>query len=1134
MRRSILLFLFLALSSVQPARMLAQVTTGGMSGIVSDAEGKALPGVRVVATHEPSGTKYGAITNSSGRYNLAGLRTGRPYSAKFSSIGLKEQAFSDIAVTLGNAYLLDVRMKSADVQLQEITVSAKKSSVLNEQRTGAATNVGTQVLETMPTLNRSIADFTRTDPRANGLSFGGQDRRYINFTVDGSSYNNNFGLSDLPGGQTNSTPISLDAIEEIQVNMAPYDVRQAGFTGAGINAITRKGDNQVRGSVFYNQRSGNLLGTSTSGGDLPAAARQFNVQQFGGRLGGPIIENKLFFFINGEYEARTDPGTTNRASTGDAAADAASNTVRRGINLTDSLNRLKNFLIQNFQYDPGVFQEYNLQTWSAKATARLDYNIDEGQRVSLRYNFLRSYREIGVSSTILGNAIGIIRTGRSNLNAMNFSSSNYIQNNDLNSIVAEYNGSFGSDWFVNVIAGYTQNRDYRALPAGRSFPLVDIAVGGLIATTFGDEPFTPNNRLDTDTWQFQANVTRYLGDHVITVGTNIEAYSYFNVFTPQISSVYQFNSFTDFYQAVAGQNVRLASYNNWFSAVSGTPAPAALSNAVQAGIYAQDEWNATERFKLTLGVRGDYVVIGQTAPFNPQVATLRFNNLQGNPESFSTSQLPTPKFLISPRIGFNWDVNGDRTTQIRGGVGIFTGRIPFVVISNQVGNTGMFNGAFTLGNTTVLNTSVLPGTTTPIRWSPLTAAGQNPNIPADATSRVPPVSYEVNMTSPNFQYPQVLRSNLAIDQELPLGIVATLEGIYTQNINQVFYRNANLPLSPGAFTGRDNRPRFPGSFQTGNSVLPGITRADSANRLNPNLSAAYILDNTNAGNSLQATIQLQRAFDFGLSLMAAYTYSATTDLGDYGSTLGGTIGGLSNTRGYNFTDLAFSSQDITNRFIANISYRINWADIGAPSVIGKTSISLFLAAQNQNRLSYIYANDLNGDGFNSDLLFVPADQSQIAFLPLTIGAGTSARTFDANAQWTALNNYISQDPYLSSRRGQYSERNGFLRAILTRIDLSIAHDFVLDLGKPTGLQVRFDIFNFTNLLNKAWGVSDVVALTNPLTYAGATTDGRPQYRVVGGLVDADSGTLSLPATLRSGNGIGDVWQAQLGFRITFN
>jgi hypothetical protein len=688
---------------------------------------------------------------------------------------------------------------------------------------------------------------------------------------------------------------------------------------------------------------------------------------------------------------------------------------------------------------------------------------------------------------------------------------------------------------LNVITGWTGNRDYRFLPGSRSMPLVDIALGGSIVTTFGDEPFTPNNRLDTDTWQFQANLTHYLGDHTLTAGTNVEAFTYFNVFTPQFSSVYQFNSFTDFYQAVAGQNVRLASYNNWFSAVPGDPAPAARTNAQQIGLYLQDEWNVVSGLKLTIGLRADYINVGQTALFNPQIAGLNFRNLSNGLESFSTSQLPRPQLLFSPRLGFNWDVTGDRSTQIRGGLGIFTGRVPFVVISNQVGNTGMTNGAFTLGNATVLNVTPLPGTTTPIRWSPQTAPGQNPNIPADATSRVPPASYEVNLTNPSFQYPQVFRANLAVDQELPLGIIGTLEGIYTQNINAVLYRNANLPASPGNFNGPDNRPRFPGSFVSGQSVLPGISRADSANRINQNISAAYILDNTNQGNSLQATASLQRVFDFGLSAQVAYTYSATRDLGDYGSTLGGTIGSLFTIRGYNFQDLTFSSNDITNRVIANIGYRINWADLGAPSFIGKTSINLFLSSQNQSRISYLYQNDMNGDGFNNDIVFVPSDQSQVAFLPLTIGSGANARTFTAEQQWTAFNNYVNQDSYLSSRRGQYSERNGNLRAMLTRLDISISHDFILDLGKPTGFQVRFDIFNFTNLLDKSLGVTDVILNANPLSYAGATTDGRPQYRLNAANTTINSdGSLRLADTFRKGNAIGDVWQAQLGFRITFN
>jgi hypothetical protein len=1137
MKRNVLLFA--AIFVLIAASALAQVTTGGINGLITDKSGKALTGVRVMATHVPSGTKYGAVSNVSGRYLIPGMRTGGPYTLEFSSIGMRPEKFSDIIVKLGETSVYNAKLDEGEVKLSEITVTSKKNAVMSAERTGAATNIGRETIQSLPTISRSVQDMTRLTPQANGLSFAGQDPRFTSFSVDGSVFNNNFGLQGtgggaLPGSQTGATPISLDAIEELQVNMAPYDVRQAGFIGAGINAITRKGDNEFRASAFYNTRDQSFVGKelrNPEGVVTPVTVQNFNVRQYGFRLGGPLIQDKLFFFINGEIEERSDPGTLNRASR-NSADTVGSNIVRRGTALADSLDRLRAFLVNDLKFDPGVYQDYSRLAGSAKATARLDYNIDESNKVSIRYNYLRSFSEIPVSNS------GAVTPRSNSLFALQFSGSNYRQNNDLHSVVAEYNGTFNNEWFVNAIVGFTANRDYRDILGSRRFPLVDIVQGGQTITSFGDEPFTPNNRLFNDTYQAQFNVTRYLGDHVVTAGFNGEYFTFENGFTPEISGVYQFNSFTDFYNAVAGRNVQARQYTKWFSALSGGATPFAYTRALQAGLYLQDEWAITPQFKITVGIRGDLQTFEQTAPRNPQVPNLPFRRPDGTQITLRTEQLPNAQILWSPRLGFNWDVSGDRSTQIRGGAGIFTGRVPFVIISNQVGNTGMFNGRYAI-TSPILNQTVVPGTTTPIRWSD----GIDANIPADAAMRVPPASYSIAVTDPNFRYPQVFRANFAVDQELPGGIVATVEGILSQNVNAIIYQNVNQVTPTARFTGADNRFRYPGSFgtnATGTSLRPGLV--DSLNRLNPinpTLTDATLLTNTNQGGSFSVTGQLQRNFtDIGLNVMAAYTYSEARDLTDFGSIAFSSWRDNITIDGNNYLPIAFSSNDQAHRIIANVGYTLNWGNILGENLrfIGRTSINIFFSAQSQNRLSYTYRGDVNGDAVpsNNDLMFVPSNPDQILLETTTI----SGRSFDAAAQWTALNNYINADPYLSTRRGQYAERNGGFRALLSRMDVSLSHDFVLDLGKPTAIQARVDMFNALNFIDNRLGIADIINNNNPLEFRGVVTDAtgsRPRFRVASAVSSVNSaGQLNLSPTLRQGAGLQDVWNLQFGVRITLN
>jgi outer membrane receptor protein involved in Fe transport len=1141
-----------------PVLAFAQgVTTGAMSGNVYSLEGEAVPGVRVVAKHLPSGTVYGAVSNSSGRFTFPALRIGGPYQVTATKLGLRPDVSDGISIQLGKTFNLAIVMVDETVKLSDVVVTAKKNAVLASERNGAATNVSTELIQQLPTLSRGIGDFTRMTPQANGLSFGGQDNRAINFTVDGSIFNNNFGLSNLPGGQTNSTPISLDAIEELQVNLSPYDVRQSGFTGAGINAVTRRGDNEFRGSVYGYTRNEGLVGNEASGITIPKNA--FDVKQIGFRVGGPIIQDKLFFFINAEQETRTDPATqfvASRATSGETAP----NIVRPNTNLADSLNRLRQFLIDRFQYDPGAYDGYNLETYSAKATARFDWNIDESQKFSVRYNYLRSYRDVLSSTSVSPStlAIGGGANGRNgNLFGINFQNTNYRINNDINSVIAEYNATFGSEWSVNAIVGYTANRDYRQLFGSGTMPGVDILgpSGTNVATSFGNEQFTPNNVLNTDTWQFQANVTRYLGNHTLTAGVNFESFGFENGFTPGISGLYQFRSFQDFYNAVGpvggvGQNVQLRSYTLWYSALPNNQVPIAKTSAQQLGFYLQDEWQPSSRFKVTLGVRADVPTFSGTELLrNPQVDTMRF--VGG--EQFTTTQLPGATLMVAPRIGFNWDATGDRTTQVRGGIGIFTGRVPFVVVSNQVSNTGMFNGTFDM-NAPTLNVTNLPGTTQALRWSPnanwIPGAGVlNPNIPGNATSAVPPASYSLNITANDFKFPQIWRANFALDQDLGKfspsleGTIFTFEALVSGNLNAVLYRNANLREATRNFAGPDTRPRFLGS----QNATTGTINNATLNRQYPNIIENLILDNTNQGTSYTATFQLQKTFAFGLSAMTAYTFGQSRDLADFGSTASGSFGGIISRFGNNLPELAFSSNDLRHRLIASLSYRVKWADIFTNAdwakILGYTTVSVFYEGRTQARYSYTYSGDMNGDGINgNDLMYVPRDASEVSFLPLTIGTGASARTFSPSQQWEWFNSFVSSDEYMNSRRGQYIERNGAIRPWLNRIDVSVSQDLALNIGgKENRLQFRVDIFNFGNMLNNKWGVADLIANGSPLAYVGAIND-RPQFRLNGATVEpatitptpSDARLIQPTTPFRTGTAIGDVWQMQIGIRYFFN
>lgn len=1086
--KNLLAFMMLVMST---GLALSQgVTTSGISGVVTEANGQPLPGANVVATHLPSGTRYGAVSNLEGKYSIPGMRVGGPYRLSVSFIGFSTQEVDGLVLSLGVFSNVNVTLKEDGQELSEVLVTASPNSLFSNERTGANTSIDNRALSKLPTISRSINDFTRLAPQSNGQSFAGQDSRLNNITVDGSYFNNSFGLGSgsNPGGRTGVSPISLDAIEQISVNVAPYDVRQGNFTGAGVNTVTRSGTNEVTGSAYYFFRNNNNVGTKA--GENTFNPGDFNYSQIGFRVGGPIIKDKLFFFASFEDEAETRPGTTWRANNGNEPIEGNVTRV-----LASDLDGLSTFLRDKFDYETGPYQDYDNETVGTKFLVKFDYNINDKNKLSLRYNHLDSSTDVllsGSSSLGFGN-----RNFRPE--ALNFQNSNYSIMENIRSIVAELNTRISNNVSNNLIVGYTFQDESRG-SRGDFFPMVDILNNGATYTTFGFEPFTPNNELRYKTFQIQDNLQIFAGKHTITAGFSYENYQSENVFFPGSQSVYVYNSLEDFYTDAnnflangnaTASGVNLRRFQVRWNNIPGSEKPIQPLEVNYMGVYGQDEFQALPNLKLTLGLRVDVPFFEETALRNREVESFFFKDPVGKYYNTRTDLLPEPNILWSPRFGFNWDVFNNQKTQVRGGTGIFTGRPAYVWISNQVGNNGILTGFAQLDNTT----------TRPFNPDP------NTYKPAEVTGN-PAASYELALTDPNFKFPQVWRSNIAVDQQLIGGIVATAEFIYNQDVNGVAYYNANLPVYQSSFSGPDNRPRW------------------TNNRINSKIPNAVTLANQAIGNSWVASLSLERPFNNGLFLKAAYSYGESRNTVDPGSIAAGTWFGNPIERDPNNPRLALSSNFMGHRVFATASYSKDFFKFG------NTSFSIFWEGRTIGNGSYVFGGDLNNDGGTSnDLIFIPRDLNDMNFQQYT----ASGRTFTAAEQAAAWEAYIQQDKYLSANRGNYAERGAVIMPMVYRADFSFAQQLFTNIkGKKNALEFRVDILNVGNLLNQDWGIGQTFNSTQPLVVPSAAqggpinANGRPQYRL------RNFGTNLISETFRPTAGVADVWRMQFGLRYIFN
>lgn len=1079
---------------ILPALVLGQgVTTASMSGWVLDSKGDALPGANVVAMHVPSGTVFGAATRGDGNFNIPGMRVGGPYTVTVTYIGYKAQRQENVFLTLGQNFRLEFKLIEEAITVEEISVVAERDPIMSASRTGAATSVSREAIQVLPTIRGRIEDFVRLTPQYNpsgfGFSFAGQDNRLNNVTVDGSYFNNSFGLAGQPGDRTGVAPISLEAIEQLQVNVAPYDVRQGNFVGANVNTVTKSGTNEFSGSIYTQTRNQDFVGTKAK--DLEFNPGTFEYNRLGMRLGGPILKNKLFFFVSYEGDKLTQPGTTFMANTGGQTVQGNVTRV-----LAADLNGLRSYLKTNFGYETGDYQDYDHLTPATRVTAKLDYNLNVHNKLSVRYNHLDSETDVLLSNS---SSLGF-GTRRSNTTGLNFQNSNYIILENIRSIVGEWNSMIGKNMANNLILGYSYSDESRK-SRGEFFPFVDIKEAGSVYTSFGFEPFTPNNELRYSSYQLQNNFMVYLSKHSLTFGISFEKYKSENVFFPGSQSVYVYESLADFYtdanDYLANPNrttspVKLSRFQVRWANIPGQEKPIQPLKVNYAGIYAQDEWQLNKKLQVTLGLRMDVPFFGNTGYMNANANALSFMDEDGNPVKYDTEKLPDPNILFSPRLGFNWDVTGKRSTQFRGGTGIFTGRPAYVWISNQIGNTGVLTGFERLDNTTAR-----PFNPDPDHYKPTNVTG------------APARTYELALTDPNFKFPQLWRSNIGVDQKLPFGLIGTAEVMYSRDINGIYYINANLPKSNAAFTGADTRPRW-----------------TSGNKINASVDNAVALKNQNVGYYWNVTAALEKPFSKGLFAKVAYSYGIAKNTVDPGSIAFGSWNGNPHSGNPNDPGLAFALTSPGSRVIGVMSYRKEYFNFGG------TTFSLFLDAYSVGTSSYTFSGDLNGDGGTAnDLIYIPKDKSEMNFQDYT-DRGT---TFTAAQQADAWEAYINQDDYLKNHRGEYAERNGIQLPMVFRADFSIAQDLFADLfEKRNSLQFRVDFLNITNLLNKNWGVAQRLINSQPLIVPSssqggpADVNGKAQYR----LRNINGKLMS--TSYEQTNGFSDVFQIMFSLRYNFN
>ena len=1052
----VLVMLFIAVT------MSAQVTTATMSGKVT-AQDEPIIGATVVAVHEPSGTRYGTVTNVSGQFNLQGMRTGGPYKVEISYVGYQTAIYKGINLSLGENYVLNVSLKESSELLDEIVVTASKESNMKSDRAGAVTNLTSAKIASIPTVSRSMNDIMRLSPQSNttsnGFAAGGGNYRQSFVTVDGASFNNAFGIgSNLPAG---GAPISLDALEQLSVSITPYDVRQSGFTGAAINAVTKSGTNELTGSAYTFLTNNNLIGDRVGDGSIEL--EKSHQYTYGATLGGAIVKNKLFFFVNGEYEDDLTAGPVARARNNDGEK-YGENGVHRPV--ASKMDEIRDYLINTYDYDPGAYQGYNVKVPSYKFLARVDWNINENNRVNVRFSKTNNRYDASPSSSVNPMTATTIfpgdegkgmssGKGASSDEGLYFRNTRYRQEQRFTSIAAEWNSKWGM--LNNTLRGTYSYQDEPRSYDGGTFPTTYILEEGAVYAMFGTELFTEGNLRQVKSFTITDEATWTWGKHNFMAGLQFESNKALNGYMQGANGAYVFSSWNDF---VTGKKPSsfLVTHSNSADLSQFT----SKMRQTQYSAYIQDQWNISENFKLTAGLRFELPVYPSLKDnYNAEYAKLDFGD-----RKFTTDQVPGNSLSVSPRVGFNWDITGERRYVLRGGTGYFVGRMPFVWLVSAVGNSGVGQTqyGYNIGKSSTSG-AVAPGFHTDVNET-LDDIYQGNFTPQVSIPGSPTI------IDKDLKMPATWKTSLAFDAKLPGDIDFTLEGIYNRDFNPAVISNANI-YADGTKTISKNDIRT--AYKSYNAG-----------------TGAYLIENGGSkAYYLSLTAQLHKNFDFGLDASFAYTYSRARS---YGDGIGDQVTSAYKTNTYavngiNDHELGYGTYVAPHRIIASLGYSKAYAKHFRSSVsfiYEGAPLGYAGGSYSYSRYSYTYTKNIVGDGGANNLLYVPATKDELTFKNVT--SATGEVTYSAEQQKEDFWNFVQQDKYLKKRLGKYAERGGAVMPWHHQLDFKFNQDFYMMIGgKKNLLQFGIDIQNLANLLNKDWGLYKTVNSIAPLADNGDGT-----------------------------------------------
>lgn len=1071
--------------------IMAQVTTSSMNGKVTlKGTGEQLVGATIQAVHEPSGTRYGAVTNVDGRFNIQGMRTGGPYKVTVSYVGYQTKTYTGIKLQLAEVYNLNVELSEDAALLGEVVVSATASKFAAE-KTGASTNINKSQIANLPTVSRSITDITRLSPYGgNGMSFGGVDGRTANFTVDGANFNNNFGLSpSLPGG---GNPISIEAIEELQVVVAPYDVRQTNFIGGGVNAITKSGNNQFQGTAYVYHENENLRGDAVKRQQISGAREKDQKTTYGFTLGGPILKNKLFFFVNAE--AIKIPTIVNRWR-GSAKGIADPDNFISRTSLKD-LQTVSDFVKNKYGYDTGSYTDFPADKNNYKLLARIDWNITDQHRLALRYNYTKNQNWISPNASSMdgGTRMSEARLSKA---SMAYANSMYSMDNLVHSFSFDLNSRLSENLSNQLLATYSKLDDVRGTNSSE-FPFIDILKDGQAYLSLGYELFTWNNAVHNNVWNVKDELTYYLGKHKIIGGLAYEYKMADNSYMRNGTGYYRYTSLDDFLNGGTPEIVNLT------YGYDGEKAPAARVRTNKYSLYAQDEWSMTDNFKLTYGLRIDNLVFDN----KDLIANKAINDLDFNGRHLDTGKWPDANWIFSPRVGFSWDVLGNKTLKVRGGTGLFAGNLPLVFFTNMPTNGGMvqYNAHINAGiaakrgfdMTQFVGGLVTDGegrATVSALYDKLASLGYPTTIkPEDGV-----VPSSVAGIASDFKMPQVWKTSIAVDYQLPIPFPTTLTGelIFNKSINETSISDWSIPSVGGfaRFNGVDNRPIYPTGYHTNTS--------------------AFVLENTSRGYGWIGNITLNTQPNEWLDFTAAYTHTVSKNVtGMPGSNPESAFTYVPTVEGPNHIRLHNSQYVTPDRLMAS-------ATIHDKS--GNHYGFFYEAWRGGANYSYMTVNDINSDGYNYDALYIPTDE-QVA---------NNDFRFVSEDDKTRFMDYVHNNDYLKKHQGEYAEAYSLYSPWVHRIDFSYKHDFKVNIGNTKHkLQLSCDVKNLMNLFNSSWGVAKYLnpaigAEARILKFEGVDKEGYATY--------------STPASIHGNTetftpnySLGQCWYASIGLKYTFN